>query len=136
MVSIKKEKLVEIVNELSSAMYSFEDCYDFMATAKGHPPFQSIKWLEDKSENFVSAWRAIDELEKHLEDLGYKRTEDTKRYLQDGEGAFYCESDGTWYDNWIRLIADCYKSGMTKEEIEESLDLENNGFIFYTEFEL
>jgi hypothetical protein len=41
----------------------FEDCYDFMATAKGHPPFQSIKRLEDKSENFVSAWRAIDELE-------------------------------------------------------------------------
>ncbi|WP_273123396.1 hypothetical protein [Bacillus weihaiensis] len=67
---------------------------------------------------------------------GYCRTKDTGRFLQDGEEAFYIEG-AEWYDSKLRLLIDCFKSGMTKQEIEELLfchDTNEDGIIYWTEF--
>lgn len=62
-------------------------------------------------------------------------TEDTKRQLKEGEGAYYIEGAMEWWDSWIQMIKSCFSSGMTKEEIREALDTESeNCFIYWTEF--
>ncbi|WP_047980640.1 hypothetical protein [Ornithinibacillus contaminans] len=61
-------------------------------------------------------------------------TEDTKRLLKNGDTAYYIEGACEWWDSWLRMIIDCFKSGMSKEDIREALDLENGGNIYWTEY--
>lgn len=61
-------------------------------------------------------------------------TEDTKRLLKNGDCAFYVEGHGEWWDSWLRLVIACFQSGMSKEEIRESLDHENGGNTYWTEY--
>ncbi|PFP09206.1 hypothetical protein COJ90_21065 [Priestia megaterium] len=134
MFEIDEGVLVDTVNALNKALMHLEDCYEFMGTFEHEHLGRTKQFMNDKESSMKHARDAIQGLESRLEEEGYQKTEDTGRYLQEDEGVFHCEGDGTWYDNWIRLIIDCYKSGMTREEIEEGLDLEANGFIYYTEF--
>lgn len=79
----------------------------------------------------------MEEIANFLLKEGYCMTEDTGRFLKNGEGAFYIEGAFEWYDSKLRLLIDCFKSGMTKQEIYESLFCsENNheGIIYWTEF--
>ncbi|NRG44260.1 hypothetical protein HRF87_05720 [Bacillus sp. CRN 9] len=61
-------------------------------------------------------------------------TVDTNKVLSLDDGVFYNECTGEYYENWIRMIIDCYKSGLTKEEILEGLDIENDGWLFWTTY--
>lgn len=81
--------------------------------------------------------KEMEEIANVLLGKGYCRTEDTGRFLQDGEEAFYIEGAVEWYDSKLRLLIDCFKSGMTKQEINESLfcpDTNEDGIIYWTEF--
>ncbi|MCK6259573.1 hypothetical protein LCY76_23680 [Fictibacillus sp. KIGAM418] len=62
-------------------------------------------------------------------------TEDTKRILQEGEGAYLITFAGEWYKKWFNLAKDCMRSGMSKEEFREAMDPESEtASIFYTTF--
>lgn len=67
-------------------------------------------------------------------DKTWGRTRDTHRYLLEGDCAFYIEGEMEWWDNWLRMVISLRKKGWTKQEIRNALDLENDGFIYWTEF--
>lgn len=62
-------------------------------------------------------------------------TQDTNRKLATGEGAYYNEREGEWYDSIEALIKDLKDSGMDDEDIEEARDIDEDGYIFYTTVE-
>ena len=63
-------------------------------------------------------------------------TKDTNRHLEEGEGVYYNEATGDFYHSKLRLLIDLYRSGWTRQEIEEALDLESDtGCIFWTTYE-
>lgn len=63
-------------------------------------------------------------------------TTDTKREIQAGEGLYYNEFTGEWYDSKLRLLIDALKSGSTKEELAEACDIDNDYcYIFWTTYE-
>lgn len=60
-------------------------------------------------------------------------TEDTKRLLKNHDDCYYIEGVSEYWDSWLRMVIDCFKCGMTKEEIRRALDLEH-GYMYFTEF--
>ncbi|MGP4074116.1 hypothetical protein ACTWQB_16545 [Piscibacillus sp. B03] len=67
-------------------------------------------------------------------------TEDTQRRLEDGEGVFFNEDTGDYYDSKLRLLVECFRRGMRKQAIVEALDIENDevpfaGYIYWTAFD-
>ncbi|SES77016.1 hypothetical protein SAMN05421676_101406 [Salinibacillus kushneri] len=66
-------------------------------------------------------------------------TKDTNRRLIHDEGVFFNEISGEYYDSKIRLIIDCLKEGMSKEEVRIACDVDSDsneaGYIFWTTFE-
>lgn len=68
-------------------------------------------------------------------------TKDTNRKILQHDGIYFNEASGEYYDNKIRLLIDCLKGGMTKEELRLATnldpddDVDEAGYIFWTTFE-
>lgn len=115
------------INDLKAVIEALDEAISF---------FELFSEESDRQTQMVEAhekavWLLQDEFEIDDEPT---YTEDTKRRLKNGDGAYYIEGAGEYYDSWIQMIKECFRCEMSKEEIREACDLDNGGYLYYTEF--
>ncbi|WP_026801505.1 hypothetical protein [Pontibacillus halophilus] len=59
------------------------------------------------------------------EEEGGRIAEDTGKLIEAGEFAYFHEGTCEWYESKIRLLIDCLKRGISKEELRQACDVES-----------